>query len=120
MVFSYVLLFYLLVYRYCCKKQAKTILNNGAKHTSRGYFCESFCRIGRNLVRGFLHSFFMNNYTIQIIGLACSGFLTTIALLMFRKNYTNFFIYLLFFIYHLLFFIFDTILAVNYLYPSIF
>ena len=119
-VFSYVLLFYLLIYRYCCLKQAKTILNNEAKHTSRGYFCESLCRIGRSLMRGFFHSFFMNNYTIQIIGLACSGFLTTIALLVFRTNYRNFFAYILFFAYHFSFFIFDTILAVHYLKPTIF
>jgi hypothetical protein len=119
-IFSYVLLFYLLIYRYCCLKQAKTILNNEAKHTSRGYFCESLCRIGRNLMRGFFHSFFMNNYTIQIIGLACSGFLTTIALLVFRTNYRNVFAYILFFAYHLSFFIFDTILAVHYLKPTIF
>jgi hypothetical protein len=57
----------------------------------------------------------MENYQVQIIGLASFGFVTLIFLLLMRNNFRYMWIFGFFFAYHFVFCAFDTILALHYL-----
>lgn len=103
--------FYLMVYRYTNTKQASLLLNNELKFYYKSFICESLFRITRNLLRGFLHAYFLSNYNAQIVGLTVIGLLMLLLILKFRKNYENCLIFFLFFSYHFIFFIFDLFLA---------
>ena len=117
---TYALVLYLILYRFCSKNHAGVILNNEAQNKVHSYFCQSFSRIFRNCIRGFFHSFFLSNYSIQILGLAGTGLISVFALVKFRKSYKNSIIYVFLLLYHLFFFCFDLTLSIHHLFPDLF
>lgn len=109
----YSLLFYVIVSKYEKKKYAKNLLIT-SKYTTKSFILESFCRVTRNLIRGFFHGFFISNYKLQIIGLMWSNLLYLIMALTLRKVYETFLIFILQTLYYSIFFIFDLVLTVIY------
>ena len=112
--------FYLIAYRYCQRRQSEIIMNNEVNLCPKSFFCQSICRIARNLIRGCLHAYLLKNYKAQIISLTVFDLISAITTLIFKKNFSNYLIYILFACYYFSFLIFDSILTIRYLCPYLF
>lgn len=107
----YSLVFYLIIFSFAKRSYSKMLLNF-TKFKSSSFFLESFTRIMRDFVNGFLHAFFIFNYKRQIVGIMVSQIIYIIFCIYFRRNYINVFVFMFSTLYYILFFVFNIILVV--------
>lgn len=110
---TYAFGFYIIFYRFASRKVAHTLLNY-AKFSLNGFFVESFSRIFRNFVKGFIHAYFVDDYKTQLICLIASDILFVIIILYFSRSFKQKIIRFLYILYYVVFFIFNLSLYIYY------
>lgn len=110
---AYAFCFYILVYRYLARSAAHGLLNF-SKFGFCGFFVESCCRISRNLIKGSIHSYFLQNPKTQLACLLASDILFFIFSIHLTKSFKHKITRILYISYYLFFLIFDLVLYLYY------
>ena len=94
----YALSFYPIVYKYCDKKAASTILVRSS-YSRNSFLLETFCVLLRNFTRGFCHAIFLQSYSWQIVSLTVTDAVFILFTLHFRKSFISKYVFIFFLIY---------------------
>ncbi len=118
---TFTFLFVILLYTFCFypltfawePKQCSSILLIKCKYKLGGFYIESLNLVCRNLVRGFVNSFLISNYPLQISLLTAIDLVFVFVSLKTFKYYKYKIIGALCVFYYVTFFIFDLYFAIN-------
>lgn len=105
---------YLLIYRYCRQKVSEILLSF-SDFAIGSFILEMIIMLMRNSIRGFIHSYFIANYPVQILSLIAFDFALLLLFPIFKQHCHNCLTFLTYFLYAFVFLIFDIALYLKHL-----
>lgn len=118
-ILFYATSFYILVFRYECKRSAETILVH-SKYQSKSFPFETFCYLLRNYLRSLIQSTLLPWYGTQLTLLCISNGLCITLCIYFRNYFLNRLTFILTVFYHITLLMMDTCFMTDLKYPSFF
>ena len=114
LIVFYSVCFYPWAYRFAAKPRSQNLVDY-ITYSKSSYIQAMYIRSFKHFLRGFLHSFLNQNYTLQISMLAASNLLEIGIIIFFRKTYERLPYFIFNLIYSITFLTFDMFLLSTYL-----